>query len=132
MSSLNITTEDIVKLRDLKTFPVCIECNDSEKHILQHVYPLMQSYVQQIMRSAFSNVTKIILFGSSITMKCNIESDLDLAIQTDTYDLQIFYSVREIIERMIPIKCDILYYNDIVTEDQLFTEINKGLVIKEM
>ena len=129
---MNITTEDIVKLRDLKTFPVCIECNDNEKHILQHVYPLMQSYVQQIMRSAFSNVTKIILFGSSITMKCNIESDLDLAIQTDTYDLQMFYSVREVIERMISIKCDILYYNDIVTEDQLFTEINKGLVIKEM
>lgn len=65
-------------------------------------------------------------------MKCNIESDLDLAVQTDTYDLQTFHSVREVIERMISIKCDILYYNDIVAEDQLLTEINKGLVIKEM
>lgn len=129
---MNITTEDVIKLRSLNTFPVCIECKDNEKHILQHVYPLMQSYVQKIMRSDFSNVTKIILFGSSITMKCNIESDLDLAIQTDTYDLQTFHSVREVIERMISIKCDILYYNDIVAEDQLFAEINKGLVIKEM
>lgn len=109
----NITTEDIIRLRNIKVFPVCIDCNEEEKRILQHVYPIMQSYVQQIIRSTFPGVTKIILFGSSITMKCNIESDLDIAIQTNIYDLRVFHAVREMIERMIPIKCDVLYYNDI-------------------
>jgi predicted nucleotidyltransferase len=127
----NITTEDIIRLRNIKVFPVCIDCNEEEKRILQHVYPIMQSYVQQIIRSTFPDVTKIILFGSSITMKCNIESDLDIAIQTNIYDLRVFHAVREMIERMIPIKCDVLYYNDIAQGDQLLTEVNTGLVIKE-
>ena len=121
----NITTEDIIRLRNIKVFPVCIDCNEEEKRILQHVYPIMQSYVQQIIRSTFPGVTKIILFGSSITMKCNIESDLDIAIQTNIYDLRVFHA-------MIPIKCDVLYYNDIAQGDQLLTEVNTGLVIKEV
>ena len=132
MPNDDITTEDIIRLRNIKIFPICVECRNNEKRILQHVYPIMQSYVQQILRSTFPDVTKIILFGSSITMNCNIESDLDIAIQTNTYDLQVFHTVREMIERMIPIKCDVLYYNDISQSDHIFKEVNAGLVIKEV
>lgn len=128
----DITTEDIIRLRNIKIFPICVECRNEEKRILQRVYPIMQPYIQQILRSTFPDVTKIILFGSSITMNCNIESDLDIAIQTNTYDLQVFHTVREMIERMIPIKCDVLYYNDISQSDSIFMEVNKGLVIQEV
>jgi len=65
-------------------------------------------------------------------MNCNIESDLDIAIQTNTYNLHVFHTVREMIERMIPIKCDVLYYNDISQSDSIFKEVNAGLVIKEV
>ena len=34
------TTEDIIRLRNIKIFQICVECRNEEKRILQHAYQL--------------------------------------------------------------------------------------------
>lgn len=125
----NISMEDIVQLRNLKSFPVCIACDSEDRKILKRVYPLMQQYVYQLMHADFLKDVQVILFGSSLTMYCNGESDLDLAIGTKKYDIEFFHDIRDRISDMLKVECDILYLNDVEQNDRILGEINHGLVI---
>lgn len=87
--------EDIIKLRNMTVFPICVNCTMTEQRIIKRVYPLMQKQILSILRIPFPSDVEIILFGSSLTMQCNIYSDIDLAIKTANYDIDMFHSVRE-------------------------------------
>lgn len=41
MPNDDITTEDIIRLRNIKIFPICVECRSEEKRILRHAYQIM-------------------------------------------------------------------------------------------
>ena len=125
----NISMDDIVRLRNLKSFPVCIACDSADREVLKRVYPLMQQYVYQLMRADFLKDVQVILFGSSLTMYCNGESDLDLAIRTRKYDIDLFHNIRDRISSMLEVECDILYLNDVEQDNRILDEINHGLVI---
>ena len=78
--------------------------NDSFKVInknryknIEHVHPIQQENVGKIVNALmdYETVKKIIIFGSSVTPKCNYQSDLDVYVELDkeenvkTYDVDV-------------------------------------------
>ena len=122
--------ESIMRLRNLQSFPLCIECDEKAAAILHRVYPLMQKYILKLLDSKCLSDVTLVLFGSALTMLCNNESDLDIAVKTESYDLDKFHQTRNIIEDLIDIPCDVVYYNDITESDHLLPEIKKGLILR--
>ena len=120
----------ILSLRDLTQFPLVLGVTDTR---LSHVYPLMQLDVQNILEECAKYNIGVILFGSSITMMCNVASDIDICIETAEYDLNLFYDVQRKIQLRSKHPCDVLYYNDLEESDKVLREIKtKGLVLQEV
>ncbi len=48
----------------------------------EHIHPLQQENVAEIVKdfSADPNIVKVIIFGSSVTRKCHIGSDIDFYV----------------------------------------------------
>lgn len=80
------------------------------------IYPIQQSRVKELIRilSSDENVKRILIFGSSITDHCHIDSDVDVYIELMkdkacsvreyldfAYDLWTNYSVDERLQREI-------------------------------
>ena len=82
--------------------------------------------VQQIMELLEEYPVSLIVFGSALTMKCNITSDLDLCIQTTAYDKELFYDLAKKIACMVDVRTDILYYNDLTKQDRIKEEIDRN------
>lgn len=55
---------------------------------IEHVHPLQQRKVRELVDhfSENSDIKRVILFGSSVEMNCNIDSDIDIYIESDCYD----------------------------------------------
>lgn len=114
---------ELKALRNLKKFPLV---KGVENPKLRRIYPLMQKSVQQIMELLEEYPVSLIVFGSALTMKCNINSDLDLCIQTTAYDKELFYDLAKKIACMVDVRTDILYYNDLTKQDRIKEEIDRN------
>lgn len=121
---------EILSLRNITQFPLVSGVSDSR---LSRVYPLMQLDVQHILEECAEYNVGVILFGSSITMLCNVTSDIDICIETEKYDLDLFYEVQRKIQLRSKHPCDVLYYNDLQESDKVLNEIRtKGLKLQEV
>lgn len=128
-SSLS-SMQDILKLRELKRFPLVDGVRESK---YAAVYPLMQKEVKTIVEVLSNYNVEIKIFGSSVTMLCNITSDLDVCIRTKDTDLELFYEIQKIILKSVSVECDVIYYNSLSECDKIKCEIDeKGIVMKEM
>lgn len=107
-------------------FPVVIK---SELNFMSQIHPLKQKIVMDIVEK-YCNVSglKITLFGSSISERCGIRSDIDLAIKLSVVDDKKFYSVMREVSELCNGEADVLFYNTI-TNARLLEEINNGIVI---
>ncbi|MCI7491799.1 MAG: nucleotidyltransferase domain-containing protein [Lachnobacterium sp.] len=122
--------KEILSLRNITQFPLVSGVSDSR---LSRVYPLMQLDVQNILEECAEYNVGVILFGSSITMLCNVTSDIDICIETEKYDLDLFYEVQRKIQLRSKHPCDVLYYNDLQESDKVLNEIRtKGLKLQEV
>ena len=122
--------KEILSLRNITQFPLVSGVSDSR---LSRVYPLMQLDVQNILEDCAEYNVGVILFGSSITMLCNVTSDIDICIETEKYDLDLFYEVQRKIQLRSKHPCDVLYYNDLQESDKVLNEIRtKGLKLQEV
>lgn len=121
---------EILSLRNITQFPLVSGVSDSR---LSRVYPLMQLDVQNILEECAEYNVGVILFGSSITMLCNVTSDIAICIETEKYDLDLFYEVQRKIQLRSKHPCDVLYYNDLQESDKVLNEIRtKGLKLQEV
>ncbi len=93
------------------------------------IHPLMQRDVQKIVSILKEYHVHAILFGSSVTNRCNIASDLDLCIKTPQYDTDLFYKIQKRLGSAIETPIDILYYNDLSENERLKEEIDNGVQI---
>ena len=122
--------KEILSLRNITQFPLVSGVSDSR---LSRVYPLMQLDVQNILEECAEYNVGVILFGSSITMLCNVTSDIYICIETEKYDLDLFYEVQRKIQLRSKHPCDVLYYNDLQESDKVLNEIRtKGLKLQEV
>lgn len=68
------------KISPAKKFNICID--DSFKNC-EKIYPIQQNRVKNILTQVKKddNVLKVIVFGSSVSNRCHIDSDLDLYME---------------------------------------------------
>lgn len=108
-------------------FPVVVTCTECERKVLRRVHPLMQDNVRKIIQSEDISHLELYIFGSSITMKCNLYSDLDIAVKTVEFDTEAFFRLQSCIAKLVDVPCDVVYLNSVDESDLLYDEIIKGV-----
>lgn len=96
---------------DLTTFPIVVK---SDCRNIRHIYPLKQKAVAEIydaMRE-HKEVRRIIIFGSSVTGRCHIGSDLDICIDADVSDGMKIYELQKEVGAICDWNCDIIMYSN--------------------
>ena len=95
----------------MKNFPVVV---NTECRNINRVYPLKQKQVAEIYLRArnFDIIRKIIVFGSSVTPKCTIRSDLDLCVDADVSDGMKVYEMQKVFGEVCDWNCDIVMYSN--------------------
>lgn len=112
------------------SFPVIVP---ESKVDMKRVYPLKQPLVYDLHNKLRANheITSIMLFGSSITMQCNNDSDIDLAVrlQPDFINTDTKNSVSETIQEICNWNADIIWFDRIDKSDRIYHDICKGVQI---
>ena len=104
--------------------------NIENKNVARHIYPLKQRQVDNLLNNMPGCVSKAIVFGSSHTWQCNIDSDIDIAVSVDGNDA-IRSLVRTDISRLCNYGCDVVFLDEIQESEKIAGEIQKGVVIYE-
>lgn len=112
-------------------FPVV--CNSKMQNI-NKIHPLMQKRMDCIYRAIAEDkrVCMIVIFGSSLNLRCNAHSDIDLAIKLK--DGCLSTQVKSEISEKIQIACnwnaDILWRDRLDESDRVLHDIRKGVVLQ--
>ena len=93
----------------LKRFPVVVHTDCKN---INRIYPIKQRQVAAIYDKAkdFDIIRKIIIFGSSVTARCKIDSDLDVCIDADTSDGMKVYDMQKAFGEVCDWNCDMIMY----------------------
>ena len=99
-------------------------------NIARFIYPLKQRQVDNIINNIPDSVQKVIVFGSSPTWHCSIDSDIDIAVSVygNSADKAL---VRAIISKQCNDECDVVFLDEILENEKIIGEIKKGVVIYE-
>ena len=97
---------------------------------LKYIFPSKQKAVQKAIELAAvdSRIERLIIFGSAVTMKCGIGSDIDIALDVPDIDIDSFAKLARPFYREIPSEVDVIHYNDIHSE-LLKREVDKGVCV---
>ena len=100
---------------------------------MQRIYPTKQSLILSLheVLAPDYRISSIMLFGSSVTMRCTQNSDTDLAIRLlDKYiDNETKNSISEVVQEICNWNADILWYDRIDKTDRIYHDICKGVQI---
>lgn len=107
-------------INDTPFWKICI---DNPFKNCDKIYPIQQKKVRALIDEILSNapdVESIIIFGSSVTQKCYVGSDIDIFVQTK--------SQNELIRKYFPFKYDL--WTERTVDKRLKNEILKtGVVV---
>lgn len=98
---------------------------------MSRIYPTKQRIIKNILSTLRSDdrINRLMLFGSSITMACNKDSDIDLAVDLK----ELTTSARNDISEKIQLACDwnadIIWMDHLSSDDRIYKDIMKGLVL---
>ena len=114
-------------------FPIIVQNNNYE---CNRIHPLKQKVVSDIYDyiKGKKEIQKVIIFGSSVNIRCNKKSDIDIAIELkDSYYTRVIQNeISESIQEICEYNSDILWLNKIEQNTILYNNINKkGVVIYE-
>lgn len=147
--SLNISIETLLNILNNKSvvlsnsweenknkifyFPIIVKNDNYE---CNRIHPLMQKKVNEIYKyvSNIYEIEKVILFGSSINIRCNRNSDIDIAIKikSTSFNKETQNNISEQIQEITEYNSDIIWLNTIEQNTKLFNNINtKGVIIYE-
>lgn len=103
-------------------------CEGAEE--LKYIFPAKQRAVQKAIELAAidNRIKRLIIFGSAVTMKCGIGSDIDIALDVPNINFDDFAKLARPFYIEIPSEVDVIHYNDIHSE--LFkNEVDKGVCV---
>lgn len=109
-------------------FPIIVP---DESVDMSRIYPTKQRSIKNIITALKndSRLSSIRLFGSSINMSCNQNSDIDLAVGIN----ELSNETRNDISEKIQIACnwdaDILWLDHLSKKDRIYNDIMKGLIL---
>lgn len=109
-------------------FPVIVDDNFVD---MSRVYPTKQRMVKDVIEQLRQDirVSSARLFGSSITMRCNKESDLDFAIGLVDPTNDIKNDVSEKVQQCCQWTSDIIWMDRMMPDDRIYKDVMRGLVI---
>lgn len=111
-------------------FPTVLEHDQVN---LFRVHPLKQKLVAKLYDALKEEacIKKIVLFGSSTTIRCNKKSDIDLAIELrkEKCDAQTKNRISEVIQTICDWDADILWLDQIEKNSKIYNNIFNGVVI---
>lgn len=111
-------------------FPIIVESDEID---MSRIYPTKQQLALDIHDALKPNkdVISVVLFGSSITMKCTNQSDTDLAVRLVDTSLthEVRNDVSEIIQEICDWNSDILWFDSLSSSDRIYHDICKGVQI---
>lgn len=100
---------------------------------MSRVYPLKQSVVNElnIYLSREKRVKSAMLFGSSITIQCNKESDIDLVVRLndDSINREVKSEISEKVLEICDWNADLLWFDTIDKNEKIYHDICKGVQI---
>ncbi len=114
-------------------FPIII---NNDNYECNRIHPLMQKKVNEIYNKIKNHeeVEKVIVFGSSVNIRCNINSDIDIAIKIkdEYFNRNTQNNISESIGKITNYNADIVWLNTIDELSQLFYNIyTRGVIIYE-
>lgn len=142
-SYLNVPLESLFKSKKQKTssswleakdkryiFPIVI---DDAKYEAARIHPLNQKAINNIydVVSVDPRILKVIVFGSSTTIRCNRNSDVDIAIELADYSNEIKNEISEKIQEVNNYNTDIIWLDRVKSGSNIVNNINKGVTIYE-
>ena len=102
---------------------------------INEIYPLKQKDVAVLYKAllGFPNLKNITVIGSSTTLKCNRDSDLDLVIELEKYDNQTRLAVIDEIEKALgcDYTYDVLWRDHLSEKDAIFKYYKQGVSLYE-
>ena len=98
---------------------------------MSRIYPTKQAPVKRILVSMRqdSRVATLLLFGSSISMACHRDSDIDLAVGLANTSVAAQNEVSEKIQLACDWDADIIWLDHLTPQERIYTEIQKGLTL---
>ena len=114
-------------------FPQVIQ---TDKYDSRRIHPLKQRLVYEVYNKILelNIIEKAIVFGSSVNIRCNTKSDLDIAlyIKDDSFNRNNQNIISEEMQELCNYNLDIIWLNNINKDSQLYNNIiKKGVVIYE-
>lgn len=109
------------KRKERKKWKICI---DHPFQNCSRIYPIQQQKVSRIVEHLRKNINvkRIIVFGSSVTERCHIDSDVDIYVELNYLEHLTFPAFDFVYD---------LWTNDTVDERMLEEIMKKGVVVYE-
>lgn len=111
-------------------FPIIEKCDEID---MSRIYPTKQKLVVDIHNALKpdKSIVSVMLFGSSISMKCTSKSDTDLAVRLDDNCLthEVRNRVSETIQEICDWNSDILWFDSLSENDRVYHDICKGVQV---
>ena len=92
---------------------------------LSMVYPLQQRNVVSVYELLRSNplIKAVTVFGSSVSQKCNINSDLDLLLDVDVDSWEYRTTLSSTISQVVSTPIDIIWADRLPKNSELYRDI---------
>lgn len=96
----------------LKRFPIVVKTDCKN---IYRVYPLKQKIAVQLYKigEEYKEIKRIYIFGSSVTSRCHIDSDIDICIDADVSDGMKIFEMQSKIGDACDWNCDIIMYSNL-------------------
>ena len=100
---------------------------------ISRIHPLKQKTINKIYEVVKNDqrIKKVIIFGSSTTIRCNKDSDIDIAIELINNTNEIKNDISEKIQEITNYNSDIIWLDKIKVNTKIYNNINKGVTIYE-
>lgn len=109
-------------------FPVIAEDDVID---MSRIYPTKQRVIKDMVEQLRGDIRlkSLVLFGSSITIRCNKDSDIDLAIGLKECTEKVKNEISERVQLACDWGADILWMDRLSSEDRVYQDIMKGLTL---
>lgn len=108
-------------------------CKTKMKNLCK-IYPLNQKKVNAIFEAIHDDdrINMVVVFGSSLNLRCNSDSDIDLAVKLKPG--YITNNVKDEVSEKIQVACDwkadILWRDRMADTEPILVDIRKGVILE--
>lgn len=109
-------------------FPIVV---DDATVDMSKIYPTKQAEVKRVVNRLRydSNIETLRIFGSSITMACNRDSDIDFAVAIRDKSDETRNIISEIIQESCNWMADIIWLDHLSEDERVYKDIMRGVVL---